>query len=59
MTGDISSREKEIILGSVLGDMHIAMLKTNARLEIAHSEKQKEYVLWKYNELKNWVATKP
>lgn len=59
MTKEISSREKEIIIGSILGDMHVAMLKSNARLEIAHSEKQKDYVFWKYNELKNWVTTRP
>lgn len=45
MTVEVSSREKEIIIGTILGDAHVAMLKTAARLEITHSEKQKEYVL--------------
>ena len=59
MTMKISSREKEIILGTILGDGHLAMLKTDARLEVGHSHKQKDYVLWKYKELPNIVGAKP
>lgn len=55
----ILSREKKIILGTLLGDAHIAMLKTNARLEVTHSEAQKEYVLWKYKELRRRVLAEP
>jgi hypothetical protein len=55
----ISSREKEIILGTLLGDGHIAMLKTDARLEVAHSDKQKEYVEWKHRELKRFTLAQP
>ena len=59
MTNNFSSREKEIIIGTILGDAHIALLKTHARLEINHSEKQKDYVFWKYNEFPNRVGAKP
>ncbi|TSC55983.1 MAG: homing endonuclease [Parcubacteria group bacterium Greene0714_21] len=55
----ISSREKEIILGTILGDAHLSMLKFNARLELGHSETQKAYVFWKYQELKKFTGTKP
>ena len=55
----ISLREKEIILGTILGDAYIGMLKTNARLEIGHSEKQKDYVFWKHKELSRFVSAKP
>ena len=55
----LSSREKKIILGTILGDGHLAMLKTDARLEVAHSPKQKDYVLWKYKELPNIVGAEP
>lgn len=55
----ISSREEEIIVGSILGDTHVAMLKNNARLEITHSEAQKDFVFWKYHELGKWVTAKP
>ncbi len=56
---NFSSREKEIVIGTILGDAHIASLKTHARLEVNHSEKQKDYVLWKYNEFRNMVGAKP
>ena len=55
----ISSREKDIIIGTILGDAHIGMLKTSARLEIGHSEKQKSYLFWKYKELKRFISSKP
>lgn len=47
---NISSREKAIIIGTLLGDAHIDSLKAGGRLEIGHSEKQKEYLFWKYND---------
>ena len=55
----ILPREKAIIIGTVLGDAHLAMLKTNARLEIGHSEKQRPYLFWKYRELKKFTSSKP
>ena len=55
----ISSREKAIIIGTILGDAHIAMLKSGARLEVAHSEKQKQYLFWKHRELKNFISSDP
>jgi len=55
----ISSREKEIIIGTIVGDAHIRMLKTDARLEIGHSEKQKPYLFWKYKELQKFTSSKP
>ena len=54
-----SSRERDIILGTILGDAHLYSMKTDARLEIGHSEKQKEYVLYKYGELKRFVGAQP
>jgi len=55
----ISRRERDIILGTILGDGHLAMLKSDARLEINHSEKQKSYVFWMHKELKRLVSAKP
>lgn len=52
-------REKEIVIGTVLGDGHLAMLKTNARLELGHSEKQKCYLFWKYRELQRFTSSQP
>ena len=59
MTKEISSREREILIGTILGDAHIAMLKTAARLEVTHSEKQKEYVLWKHAEFRRFTRAQP
>lgn len=55
----ITTREKEIIIGTVLGDAHLARTKTSARLEIGHCEEQKELVKWKYKELKKFTGAKP
>ena len=59
MTSKISSREEEILIGTILGDGHLRMLKTGARLEMMHSEKQKEYLVWKYEELKRFTLSGP
>ncbi|MBI2035774.1 MAG: hypothetical protein HYT12_03810 [Candidatus Liptonbacteria bacterium] len=56
---EVLDREKEIILGTILGDGHLRKLKTGARLEINHSAKQKDFVFWKYQELKRFVFQKP
>ena len=58
ITSMISSREEAIIIGTILGDSHLAMLKTDARLEMMHSEKQKEYLFWKYRELSSFVSAR-
>ena len=55
----VSVREKSIILGTVLGDAHLSMLKTGARLEVGHSQEQKQYLFWKYQELKRFSQAKP
>lgn len=56
--GSLSEVQQEIILGCVLGDGYMRK-KTNAHLQITHSFKQKDYVDWKYNKLKNIVITPP
>lgn len=55
----VSNREKAIIIGTILGDAHLGRLKTDTRLEIGHSEKEKAYVFWKYKELQRFVGSKP
>lgn len=55
----ISSREKAIIIGTILGDAHLGRTKTSVRLEIGHSEAQKDYVLWKYKELPRLISAEP
>lgn len=58
---EITARQKSIIFGSLLGD---ACLKTsrgcpNAILSISHSDKQREYIWWLYEELKTLCNNEP
>lgn len=55
----ISQREKEIIIGTILGDGYLGRMKKLVRLEINHSKNQKDYVDWKYKELKKFVGANP
>jgi hypothetical protein len=51
------NRIQSIIIGSILGDGCLEKTKTenrNSRLTLGHSEKQKEYLEWKVNILKEF-----
>lgn len=55
----------DVIIGSLLGDGRLECRSSgkrypiSARLRIHQSDKQKEYVFWKYNQLKNLVLKEP
>ena len=55
----------QLILGSLLGDARLECrsksirAKHTARLRIHQSDKQKDYVFWKYDKLKNFVVKGP
>ena len=51
----LTDRQKEILIGTTLGDAHLEKLYTPelSRLKIEHSFKQKEYVNWMYKMLKS------
>lgn len=51
--------QRDVLIGSILGDGNLRVLKQNAFLTVSHSERQKDYVLWKYNLFKKWVLTYP
>lgn len=53
----ISNEEFQVIIGGLLGDSSITLnrSKEQANLRYAHSEKQKEYGIWKAEKLKNLV----
>lgn len=55
----LSSRQKAIILGNVLGDGHLQISANgeSTRLRFTHSMKQKEYVRWQYKNL-DWLCKK-
>lgn len=46
----MSERQREILIGCVLGDAYITKL---GKIRIEQSIKQREYVAWKYSELKS------
>jgi len=56
--GSLSKVQKQVVLGCILGDGYMRK-KSNAHLQITHSYKQKDYVDWKYEILKDFVLTKP
>jgi len=57
----LTSKQRQIIIGKLLGDGHLETSNDGKtyRLKIEHSFKQKDYVDWCYQELKDWVLTKP
>lgn len=60
MTQELTFREKQILLGSLLGDGSITLSSPkSARIKFNHAESQRALVDWKYNELKRWVGTGP
>jgi len=57
----ITDIQRAVIVGSILGDGNLSgnWSNTNYRLKISHSVKQSEYLLWKYEVLKDFVLTQP
>ena len=57
----LSKKQKELIIGCVLGDGYLRKLagRRYAFLEVNHSYKAKDYVEWKYEILKDIVKTPP
>ena len=61
----ITSDQLQLIIGSLLGDARLecrsksVRAKHTARLRIHQSDKQKHYVFWKYEHLKNLISCVP
>lgn len=51
-------RQKEIALGSLIGDAYLRPSGKSYCLSFTHGEKQKSYLEWKLSEFSNFVATK-
>jgi len=49
----LSYRQKEILIGFLLGDGHLEKNGDNVRLRIEHKENQENYLKWKQLEFKN------
>ncbi len=56
--GSLTKEQTSIITGKLLGDGSLRK-KQNTLLEVNHSYKQKEYVLWQYEKLRNLILTEP
>jgi len=59
--GSLTQLQKSVVVGSILGDGYLRIIKgrKNAFLEINHSEKQKDYVDWKYKILEDFSGSVP
>lgn len=56
----LGKKQKEVLIGLVLGDGYLqATGEKNARLRLEHSIKQKLYLDWKYEVLKNFMQSSP
>jgi hypothetical protein len=55
----LSTEEKNILIGTILGDAHVRVGKRGSRVEFNHSAKQKEYLFWKYEKLQRWCGAGP
>jgi hypothetical protein len=56
----INFRQKQIIMGKLLGDAHLETTNNKTyRLKFEHSFKQKEYVDWLYEELGDLATSEP
>ncbi|OGE41919.1 hypothetical protein A3B45_01770 [Candidatus Daviesbacteria bacterium RIFCSPLOWO2_01_FULL_39_12] len=53
---DVSDRQVEILVGCLLGDAYLTKL---GKIQIEQSDKQKEYVDWKYQELATISYSQP
>ena len=49
--GVLTNRQREIIIGTLLGDGHLEKNGRHTRLRIDHYNKQKGYIFWLVNEL--------
>jgi hypothetical protein len=54
---NINDKQKELIIGSLLGDACIVKRKNKSYFRISHCEKQKDYLLYKKEILNNIVRT--
>ena len=56
----LTKRQTEVLVGTVLGDGFLQKTGTkNARLRLEHSDKQKDYLLWKGTQMSRLFQGKP
>ena len=59
--GSLTQKQRSIIIGTLLGDGYLRKMpgRKDAFLEVNHSISAKDYVEWKYSQLKNISVGKP
>ncbi|MDO9581032.1 MAG: LAGLIDADG endonuclease [Bacteroidales bacterium] len=57
----LKPEQRHLMIGMLLGDgyMRLPGRSHHANLTVEHGEKEKEYLEWKYEQLKEWVLTPP
>lgn len=55
----LTKRQREILIGKMLGDGFLEMNGKHSRLKIDHTHKQKDYVFWLHNEFLPFTTAKP
>jgi recombination protein RecA len=56
----MNTRKKAILVGMILGDAYLQKTgKQNARIRLEHSDKQKDYLLWKGNQFPEFFQGEP
>ena len=58
-TRPMTTLQKELIFGSLLGDGHLARTTSGYAFRVNHSISQKEYVDWKYAHLASFTNSQP
>jgi hypothetical protein len=58
---DMTYTQRQILLGGLLGDMSIRIIRgaANPRVSAVQSVKQTDYLMWKYSVLKNLISNEP
>lgn len=55
----LNKLQQDVLIGTILGDANVRIIKKEAFLTVSHSEKQVDYVNWKYKIFREWVLTEP
>lgn len=56
---EISSLQEQVLIGCFLGDGHLRKVGNSIHFSVTHSEKQKDYILWKYDILQSLCSKEP
>ena len=55
----LTKRQRDIVVGTLLGDGCLERNGRFVRLRTDHSPKQKEYVFWKFDQMHNFTSARP